>query len=71
MKPEDHAVDPVMITPDYWLMHMVQNLSDGADAHRTAEEMNHYFLAIQGMNESKSTEDRVMLEGIRQARQRH
>ena len=55
-----------MMMPDYGLMHMVQILSDGADAHRTAQELNTYSLAIHALNESRSDDDRALLDGVRQ-----
>ena len=53
-----------MITPDYSLLHTVQILSDGADAHEVAQGLNTYTLAIHGLNQSGSDEDRAMLEGV-------
>ena len=52
--------------PDYGLIHTAQDVSDGADVHGVAQELNSYMLAIQGLNTCKSQKDRAVLNGIRQ-----
>jgi hypothetical protein len=54
------------IIPDYRLMYMAQRVSDGSDAHRAAQDLNIYALAIHGMNEPCSEKERKVLDGIRQ-----
>lgn len=59
-----------MIMPDYSLIHMVQKLSDGADVHKVAQDLNIYTLAIQALNESNLDAERAELDAIRQRAER-
>ena len=57
--------------PDYSLLYMVQKLSDGADVHKVAQELNIYSLAIRALNESDLVADRAELDAIRQRAERN
>ncbi len=53
------------ITPDYTLIQAVEMLSDGAEVHQIAQELNIYVLAVRGLNERPSEQDRLAYEVVR------
>jgi hypothetical protein len=63
----DGATPPrIRILPDYALLSMVQKLSDGADAHKLAQQLNIYSLAIHALNEPSFDADRAELDATLQ-----
>lgn len=52
-----------VITPDYTLLSEVERLA-GAEVHLVAQPLNAYTLAVRGLRESTSPEDKSAFTGI-------